>query len=83
MRYANLALEEKRRRGELNPEIIISNPGGSMVVTPKGISSDSQIKPASTSTKSTVEAARRESLAHATWVVPTPRELTAVMKVVR
>ena len=67
MRFAAIALEEKRRRGELNPEVIVSNPGGTRVVTSSKVP--------------VTEAPRREVLVHAAWFTPTPRELAALVRV--
>lgn len=68
MRYAAIALEEKRRRGELNPEVIVSNPGGTVVVTPKTKTTAARALPAG------------DPPIHAPWVSPTPRELALLVR---
>jgi len=68
MRYAAIALEEKRRRGELNPEVIVSNPGGTVVVTPKTKTPAARALPAG------------DPPIHAPWVAPTPRELALLVR---
>ncbi len=67
LRFAAIALEEKRRRGEVNPEVIVSNPGGTRVVTSSKVP--------------VAEAPRREVLVHAAWFTPTPRELATLVRV--
>ena len=71
MRFAAIALEEKRRRGEVNPEVIVSHPGGTRVVTSQSTSSKVPV----------TEAPRREVLVHGAWSTPTPRELAALVRV--
>ena len=78
LRYATIAVEEKRLRGEKNPEVFVSSPGGTMVVTPKGTSP--QVVPAGSTTSDVI---RRESLAHTPWLTPTPRELAGVVRLIR
>ena len=70
MRYAANALEEKRLRGERNPEVIVSNPGGTVVLTPKSRSSKLPV----------TEAPRRDVSVHAGWFTPTPRELATLIR---
>ena len=82
IRYAGIALEQKKRSGEVSPEIIVSNPGGSLIVTPRASAKTSQIVPASspTTTRTSTDAARREVLVHAPWSTPTPRELVTLVR---
>lgn len=83
MRYAAIALEEKKRRGEANPEIIVSSPGGTQVVKPADFASNREIAPAANPTSSAArvgESPRRESLAHVPWETPTMRELAALVR---
>ncbi len=74
MRYASIALEEKRRRGEANPEVIVSNPGGTIVVRPGGVD------PASRPVGAKIEPALKDAVVHAPWVTPTPRELATLIR---
>jgi hypothetical protein len=78
MRYAAIALEEKKRRGESNPEIVVSSPGSTQVVRP----ADRAVVPAANFKVVTpaAEAPKRESLAHAPWETPTPRELATLVR---
>ena len=70
MRYAAIALEQKRLRGESNPEVFVSNPGGTVVVTPKNRSSKLPVS----------EAPRRDALVHAGWLTPKPGELATLVR---
>ncbi|QEL20704.1 S8 family serine peptidase [Limnoglobus roseus] len=70
LRYAANALEEKRLRGERNPEVIVSNPGGAVVLTQKSRSSEPPVP----------EAGRRGASVHAGWFTPTPRELATLVR---
>ncbi len=81
MRYAAIALEEKKRRGESNPEITVSSPGGTQVVRPGDFAKDRAVVPASNFKVITpAESPKRESLAHAPWETPTPRELATLVR---
>ena len=82
MRYAAIALEEKKRRGEANPEIVVSSPGGSQVVRPGEIAKDRAVVPAANFKVITpaADVPKRESLAHAPWETPTPRELATLVR---
>ena len=82
LRYAGIALEQKKRNGEQKPEILVSNPGGTAVVTPPSRVADTRVVPAAVKTVApTGLEPLRESLAHASWTTPTPKELAAIMKV--
>ena len=82
LRYAAIALEEKKRRGETNPEIIVSNPGGTQVVKPGNSAPNREVVPATNFKVVTpvAETPKRESLAHAPWETPTPRELATLVR---
>ena len=74
MRYASIALEEKRRRGESNPEVIVSNPGGTVVVRPGGV------EPAIRPVGAKIQPALKDAVVHAPWLTPTPRELATLIR---
>ena len=82
LRYAAIALEEKKRRGEANPEIVVSSPGGTQVVRPGELAKDRTVVPAANFKVITpaAESPKRESLAHTPWVTPTPRELATLVR---
>lgn len=75
LRYAAIAVEQQRRRGDKNPEVFVSNPGGTVVVTPKGTT-----PPVVQAGSTTSEVSRRETLVHFPWSTPTSRELAGIVR---
>lgn len=93
MRYSQYAIEEKRLRGDPNPEVLISAPGGTYVVRPGGRvtggpppapaapPSPPQPAPVVRAAPPAAEPPRREPAGlHVPWRTPSPRELTALVQ---
>jgi hypothetical protein len=85
LRYSGYALDEKLRRGDPNPHVIVSSPGGSYVVTPGGGRPIVESRPApvvpaaGVSVVPTGPGARPAPPPHAAWRTPSPRQLAALV----
>jgi hypothetical protein len=76
LRFSAYALEDRRRRGDPAPSVIVSSPGGEWVVRPGG--------PAPVGVPAVpvlkAPAAGRPEAVHAPWLTPTPRQLTDLVR---
>lgn len=87
LRHSSYALEEKQRRGDPNPEVIISAPGGTFVMRPGGrLVGGPPVVPPGPSPPPVVRAAppaadppRRETV-HTPWLTPSPRALAVLVR---
>ena len=78
LRYSGYALDEKLRRGDPDPRVIISAPGGSYVVTPGGRAGADPLPAARVA--SPPVAGRPTHPPHAAWRTPSPRQLTGLIR---
>ena len=74
LRFSEYALDEKRRRGDPDPAVIVSAPGGAWVVRPGGRLPGAPA-PA-------VPAPKGPAAGHAPWRTPTPRQLADLVRAV-
>jgi hypothetical protein len=90
LRYSAYALEEKRRQGDPNPEVLMSTPGGTYVVKPGGrpvggpppapvAPPSPPPEPVARAAPPAVEPPRRDTV-HAPWQTPPPQVLAALVR---
>jgi hypothetical protein len=79
LRFSQYALDEKLRRGDPDPGVIVSSPAGEWLVRPGGrligpapVAAAPAVRPAPANGK--VDAV------HASWRTPTPRELADLIR---
>ena len=85
LRYSENVLDEKLRRGERNPHVIVSTPGGSYVVTPggRGVVADPVPLPAvrlPAAPAVVAPPAARPAPPHAAWRTPSARQLADLVR---
>ena len=86
MQTANVALEEKKRRGDPDPKVYISDARGSYVLRPGGSGVTSTSRSVSPVSPSVVRAAppsdtpKRDTTIHTPWQTPTPRVLAEIVR---
>jgi hypothetical protein len=89
LRYSGYALEEKLRRGDPDPHVIVSTPGGSYVVTPAGGRPIVESRPAPVVPAARVSAvptgpgARPAPPSHSAWRTPSLRQLADLVRAPR
>jgi len=88
LRYSEYALQEKRLRGDPNPEVLMSSPGGTYVIRPGGrLIGGPPPAPVLPPTPPPVTARAtaptdgpRRGWVHAPWQTPSPRALAALVR---
>ena len=88
LRYSEYALQEKRQRGDPNPEVLMSSPGGTYVIRPGGrLIGGPPPAPVLPPTPPPVTARAtaptdgpRRGWVHAPWQTPSPRALAALVR---
>jgi hypothetical protein len=73
LRYSAFALDEKRRRGDPDPSVLMSTPGGSYVIRPTP-------PPLAASRPTVPPQAMSPSTIHAPWVTPPRRALAELVR---
>jgi hypothetical protein len=87
LRYSSYAVEEKRLRGDPNPEVLISTPAATYVMKPGGrliggppvVAPGPPPAPVVRAAPPATEPPRRETV-HAAWQTPSPQALAALVR---
>jgi hypothetical protein len=80
LRFSGYALEEKKRRGDRDPAVVISSPGGEWLLRPGGPAVPLPPPGAAGVVTGVAPAESRVKLVHTPWRTPTPRQLAELAR---